>query len=154
MSVDAPVLVSTDWTGPPVWIWSGLYLIRSQAPSCVLATEESTCCNPVTHYNKACPFLWGTSLNCSVKEPVWASRLIRAVYRAIGVLNHSNQDSDPFFCLAFNTHPQSPPDMPGRCDAGVDLCNPPTILCRFADCDKPRYAESSHYILQAQWCSH
>lgn len=52
-----------------------------------------------------------------------------------------------FFCVVFNTHPHSPPDTPGRCDAGVDLCNPPAHLCRFADCDKPRFAESSHLYL-------
>lgn len=142
-----------------------LIFIRSQAHSILLPTDTQplskrlkfarthhppTCCNPVIHYNKVCPLLWATSLHCWVKEPVSASSGLYTEPK--GVMTHSNEDSvllDPFF-LWFAQHSSTTWQTKKVWHwswfmQSSHSLKVPSCVVMFADCDKPRYIDSSDF---------
>lgn len=143
MSLEAPVLASTHWTGTCHQHCADLIFLRSQAHSILLPTDTQPLSKRLNSLweHIILPLvvtLWLTTIRCVLSSGAhlctvkWKNQfLLLGSYGLFtepkGVMTHSNGDSvllDPpfsFFLAVCTT-----PIHPRRCDTGVDLCNAPT----------------------------
>lgn len=165
MSLEAPVLAGTHWTGTCHQHCADLIFIRSQAHSILLPTDAQPLSKRLKSLRQhiILPLVvtpWLTTISCVLSSGAhlsaaeWKNQFQLLASSGLFTepkcgMTHSNGDSvllDPFFCGLHNTSTTWQTKkvrhwrwfMQSSHSLDVRSC-----LVRFADCDKPRYIDSS-----------